>query len=60
MAKRKSTNVETTIYKTCRSCSTSCTSCPNLVTNPVTSHEWGKGRKVYATSGVHPWSFWQR
>jgi len=27
------------------SCSTSDTCCVNLVTNPVTSHEWGKDRK---------------
>jgi hypothetical protein len=27
----------------------------NLVTNPVISHEWGKDRKVFATSGTYPW-----
>jgi hypothetical protein len=26
-----------------RSCSTSGTRCVNLVTNPMTNHEWGKG-----------------
>ena len=33
------------------------TRCVNLVTNPVISHEWGKGRKVFTTSGTYPWSF---
>ena len=28
-----------------------------LVTNPVISHEWGKDRKVFSTSGAYPWSF---
>jgi hypothetical protein len=29
----------------------------NLVTNPVISHERGKDRKVFTTSGTYPWSF---
>jgi len=41
--------------------SSSCSTCGphrvNLVTNPVTSHEWGKDQKVFTTSGTHPWSF---
>jgi hypothetical protein len=39
------------------SCSTSDTRRVNLVTNPVISHEWGKYREVFATSGTYPWSF---
>ena len=39
------------------SCSTSDTRRVNLVTNPVTSREWGKDRKVLTTSGTYPWSF---
>ena len=39
------------------SCSTSCTSRVNLVTNPVTSHEWGKDPEVPTTNGTYPWSF---
>jgi hypothetical protein len=39
------------------SCSTSDTRRVNLVTNPVISHEWGKDREVFTTSGTHPWSF---
>ena len=39
------------------SCSTSGTRRVNLVTNPVISHEWGKDREVFATSGTYPWSF---
>jgi hypothetical protein len=39
------------------SCSTSGTHRVNLVTNPVISQEWGKGRKVFTTSGTYPWSF---
>jgi hypothetical protein len=27
-----------------------------LVTNPVISHEWGKDREVFTTSGTCPWS----
>jgi hypothetical protein len=27
------------------------------VTNPVISHEWGKEREVFTTSGTYPWSF---
>ena len=29
----------------------------NLGTNPVISHEWGKDREVFTTSGTYPWSF---
>jgi hypothetical protein len=39
------------------SCSTSNTRRVNLVTNPVISHEWGKDREVFTTSGTYPWSF---
>jgi hypothetical protein len=39
------------------SCSTSGTRRVNLVTNPVINREWGKGRKVFTTSGTYPWSF---
>jgi hypothetical protein len=39
------------------SCSTSDTHRVNLVTNPVISHEWGKDREVFTTSGTYPWSF---
>jgi hypothetical protein len=39
------------------SCSTRDTSRINLVTNPVTSHERGKDREVFTTSGTYPWSF---
>jgi hypothetical protein len=39
------------------SCSTSGTRRVNLVTNPVISHEWGKGREVFTTNGTYPWSF---
>jgi hypothetical protein len=39
------------------SCSSSGTRRGNLVTNPVTGHEWGKDRKVLTTSGTYPWSF---
>ena len=38
------------------SCSTSDTSRVNLVTNPVTSHERGKDREVFTTSGTYLWS----
>ena len=38
-------------------CSTSGTRRVNLVTNPVISHEWGKDREVFTTSGTYPWSF---
>ena len=38
------------------SCSTSGTRHVNLVTNPVISHEWGKDREVFTTSGTyHLW-----
>jgi hypothetical protein len=37
--------------------STSGTRRVNLVTNPVISREWGKGREVFTTSGTYPWSF---
>ena len=37
-------------------CSTSGTRRVTLVTNPVTNHEWGKGRNVLTTSGTYPWS----
>jgi hypothetical protein len=39
------------------SCSTSDTRRVNLVTNTVISHEWGKDREVFTTSGTYPWSF---
>jgi hypothetical protein len=39
------------------SCSTSGTHYVNLVTNPVTSREWGKDREVFMTSGTYPLSF---
>jgi len=39
------------------SCSTSDTRRINLVTNPMTSHEWGKDRDVFTTSVTYPWSF---
>jgi hypothetical protein len=39
------------------SCSTSDTCRVNLVTNPVISHEQGKDREVFTTSGTYPWSF---
>jgi hypothetical protein len=38
------------------SCSTSGTRRVNLVINPVISHEWGKDREVFTTSGTYPWS----
>ena len=41
-----------------RCCSISGTNCRvNLVTNPVISHECGKDREVFTTSGTYPWSF---
>ena len=39
------------------SCSTSDTRRVNLVANLVISHERGKDREVFTTSGTHPWSF---
>ena len=39
------------------SCSLSGTRIVNLVTNSVISHEWGKDRKVFATSGTYPRSY---
>ena len=39
------------------SCSSSGTRHVNLVTNPVISHEWGKDREVFTTSGTYLWSF---
>jgi hypothetical protein len=39
------------------SCSTSDTRHVNLVTNQVISHERGKDREVFTTSGTYPWSF---
>jgi len=39
------------------SCFTSGTRRANLVTNPVISHERGKDREVFTTSGTYPWSF---
>ena len=29
----------------------------NLAINPVISHERGKDREVFTTSGTYPWSF---
>ena len=37
--------------------STSDTRRVNLATNPVISHERGKDREVFTTSGTYPWSF---
>ena len=39
------------------SCSTSDTRRVNLVINPVISHEQGKNREVFTTSGTYPLSF---
>ena len=39
------------------SCSTSGTRRVNLVTNLLISHEWGKDREVFTTSGTYLWSF---
>jgi hypothetical protein len=39
------------------SCSTSDTRRVNLVTNPLISHERGKDREVFMTSGTYPCSF---
>ena len=39
------------------SCSTSDTRRVNLVTNPVISHERGKEREVFTTSGTYPCPF---
>jgi hypothetical protein len=39
------------------SCSTRDTRRVILVTNPVISHERGKDREVFSTSGTYPWSF---
>jgi hypothetical protein len=38
-------------------CSTSDIRRVNLVTHPVISHEQGKDREVFTTSGTYPWSF---
>jgi hypothetical protein len=38
-------------------CSTIGTRRVNLITNPVISHQRGKDREVFTTSGTHPWSF---
>jgi len=38
-------------------CFTSGTRRVYLVTNPEISHEWGKDRAVFTTSGTYPWSF---
>jgi hypothetical protein len=37
--------------------STSGTRHVNLVTNPVMSHERGKDREVFTTSGTYPWKY---
>jgi ribosomal protein L32 len=42
------------------SCSTSGSRRVNLVTNPVTSREWGKDREVFTTSGTYPGHLWHR
>jgi hypothetical protein len=39
------------------SCSISDTRRVNLVSNPVISHERGKDREVFTTSGTYPFSF---
>ena len=38
-------------------CSTIDTRRVNIVTNLVISHERGKDREVFTTSGAYPWSF---
>ena len=38
-------------------CNISDTRRVNLVTNPVISHERGKDREVFTTSGTYSWSF---
>ena len=43
--------------KVSSSWSSSSTRRVNLVTNPVTSREWGKYREVFTTSGTYLWSF---
>ena len=54
MAKGKSTNGQTTIYrKGSSSCSTSDTRRVNSVTNRVISHEREKDREVFTTSGTY-------
>jgi hypothetical protein len=40
-----------------KTCSTSDSRRVNLVTNPVISHERGKDREVFMTSGTYIWSF---
>ena len=37
--------------------SSSCSTCVNLVTTPLKSHEWGNDRKIITTNGTYPWSF---
>jgi hypothetical protein len=39
------------------SCATSDIRRVNLVTNPVISHERGKDREMFTTSGTYPWIF---
>jgi len=39
------------------SCCISGIRCVNLDTNPMISHEWGKDREVFTTSGTYSWSF---
>ena len=45
------------LWKGRSSCSTRDTLRVNLVTDPVISHERGKDREVFTTSGTYPWSF---
>jgi hypothetical protein len=45
------------LRKVCSSCSTSVTRRANPATNPSISHERGKDRQMFTTSGTHPWSF---
>jgi hypothetical protein len=44
-------------WRVSSSCSISGTRRGNPVTNPVISHEWGKDREVFTTSGTYPRSF---
>ena len=44
------------LRKDSSSCSTSCTRHANLGSNPLKSHEWGKDREKFTTSGTYPWN----
>ena len=45
------------LWRVRSSCSTSDTRRVNLVTDPVISHERGKYREVFTTSGTYQWPF---